>query len=336
MARPSKDLRVDLTLPSHKITSGEEETIHFYRLENCQVCQGKGEQKRKLGNWFRGATPPTCEKCHGRGRIEVPRSIALKLPAGVGHGTRLKLAGEGNAGEPGEAPGDLYIYVSVQQELESNREESHSFQDSQYKNLLFVDQSLEELFTQYNSSDSLLIEPFKHFCDGNLEAANRSLGQILINPVAEIRHKLWVWKALRHLGETPPADSSDKVCGIVLEIPVNNWVDTLAVYSDGRARYLNGERGVDALVVLEDIENPRTKPLVMKMIDLAQSLVGETPVVDKHREESPTFEPRISVLTYQGLYIIDRDSRNQHLTDPILSTGTQLFFTLLEVTKQNK
>jgi len=189
--------------------------------------------------------------------------------------------------------------------------ESNANQDAHYKKLLFVDQSLEELFTQYNSQDTLLAEPYKYLRDGNPEAAKKSLRQILINPTAEIRHKLWAWQALRHLGETPPLNVRDDVRGVVFEIPTNGWVDTLAVFSDGRVRYLNGKVGIRGLIIWEDTENPQTKPLAMRVIVSAKALVGKSPVFDRHKTLSPTVAPRITVLTYRGLYSVSQSSEVQ-------------------------
>lgn len=424
-ARRGDDLRFDLKLNFFKAILGGEEKIEICHLETCQICNGCGEQKRGLGDWLRGEPLATCNNCNGSGRIEVPKSLTIMIPAGVEEGTRLRVSEEGDAGERGGATGDLYIYLSVGQDSELKRDginllsevmiseeqaasgcqiqvrtidgiidinvpplarrdavlelhnrgvpvlgnpkqrgdhlisikvelnakshllpletsleevtENHIDYNAHYKRLFFVDQSIEELVIEYNSRDTLLNEPFNYLRDGNLEAAKKSLRQLLDNPTAEIRHKLWTWKALRQLGELPSSSIGDEVQGVVLEVPLDNWVDTLAVYSDGRVRYLNGKIGMNGgLIMFEDTENPHIKPLAMRVIDSAKSLVGKTPIVDKHDEENPTVEPRISVLTHKGIYIIDRDCDNSYLTEPVLSMGTQLFLTLLEVNEQSK
>jgi hypothetical protein len=117
-------------------------------------------------------------------------------------------------------------------------------QNTKYKKLLFFDQSLEELMTQYTSQDFLLSDSYQYLRNGNLAAAKSSLAKISVDPTAEIRHQLWVWKALRQLGEIPADNIRDEVRGVIFEIPINGWVDTLAAYSDGRVRYLNGKLGV--------------------------------------------------------------------------------------------
>lgn len=209
-------------------------------------------------------------------------------------------------------------------------------QDTEYRNFLFVDQSLEELITQYDAEERLLSEPFKQLQQGQQEAACRSLGTVLVNPTAEIRHKLWAWKALRELGVVPSPEGRDEVQGVVLEIPSNTWVDTLAVYADGRVRYMNGKLGVKALIIWDDIENPQIQPLAMGVIQRAQALVGVTPVAGKHLAGVPMGEPRITVLTYGGLYIVDRNRNISQLTDPVLAIATDLFLTVMDRAQQSK
>jgi molecular chaperone DnaJ len=55
-----------------------------------------------------------CKSCQGSGRQQEEKSLAVNIPAGVEDGTRIRLAGEGEAGLRGAPPGDLYIFISVQ------------------------------------------------------------------------------------------------------------------------------------------------------------------------------------------------------------------------------
>jgi molecular chaperone DnaJ len=75
----------------------------FYRFSRpCVACGGAGEVVRER-----------CPSCRGQGRVECQQSLSVKIPAGVEHGTRLRLAGEGEAGIEGGPPGDLYVDVAV-------------------------------------------------------------------------------------------------------------------------------------------------------------------------------------------------------------------------------
>jgi molecular chaperone DnaJ len=92
----------------------------------CPQCQGRGEQRFQQG-FFTVAR--TCARCHGTGRIitkpcptckgngrvQQERKLTVKIPAGIAHGQRLRLHGEGEGGTAGGPPGDLYVFVEVAQ-----------------------------------------------------------------------------------------------------------------------------------------------------------------------------------------------------------------------------
>lgn len=75
----------------------------FFSIErSCPQCQGRGQT----------ITDP-CPKCSGQGRVTEDRSLSVNIPAGIEDGTRIRLAGEGEAGLRGAPSGDLYIFLSV-------------------------------------------------------------------------------------------------------------------------------------------------------------------------------------------------------------------------------
>jgi molecular chaperone DnaJ len=55
-----------------------------------------------------------CTQCKGAGHVMVRKKVSVKVPAGVDHGSRLRLTGEGEAGERGGPPGDLYVFIAVE------------------------------------------------------------------------------------------------------------------------------------------------------------------------------------------------------------------------------
>ncbi|MGR3616894.1 MAG: molecular chaperone DnaJ [Paracoccaceae bacterium] len=90
----------------------------------CPTCSGMGKVRAQQGFFTVERTCPTCsglgqviknpcKSCHGQGRVEKDRSLSVNIPAGVETGTRIRLAGEGEAGMRGGPPGDLYIFVEV-------------------------------------------------------------------------------------------------------------------------------------------------------------------------------------------------------------------------------
>jgi molecular chaperone DnaJ len=75
----------------------------FFTIERtCPACQGRGE---KIDN--------PCHSCSGTGRTTKERTLSVNIPAGVEDGTRIRLAGEGEAGLRGGPAGDLYIFLAV-------------------------------------------------------------------------------------------------------------------------------------------------------------------------------------------------------------------------------
>jgi molecular chaperone DnaJ len=75
----------------------------FFTIERtCPNCQGRGEVIE---------TP--CPSCNGTGRVTRERTLSVTIPAGVEDGTRIRLAGEGEAGLRGGPAGDLYIFLSI-------------------------------------------------------------------------------------------------------------------------------------------------------------------------------------------------------------------------------
>ena len=92
--------------------------------EQCPTCSGAGRVRAQQGFFTIERTCPNCrgngrvirnpcKACHGTGHVQKERTLGVDIPAGVEEGTRIRLAGEGQAGMNGGPPGDLYIFVSV-------------------------------------------------------------------------------------------------------------------------------------------------------------------------------------------------------------------------------
>jgi len=136
------DLRYDLELSLEEAFTGAEKTISVQAMATCDKCDGRGcntldrctstcktcggmGKVRAQQGFFvvergcptcRGAgeviTDP-CRNCHGEGRALTDRKLSVKIPAGVDEGTRIRVAGEGEAGVRGAASGDLYLFVHM-------------------------------------------------------------------------------------------------------------------------------------------------------------------------------------------------------------------------------
>jgi molecular chaperone DnaJ len=104
----------------------------------CTTCGGHGQVRMQQGFFSLQQTCPRChgqgtiisdpcQSCHGKGRVEERKTLSVKVPAGVDTGDRIRLAGEGEAGEAGGPPGDLYVQVHVKEHPIFQREENHLF-----------------------------------------------------------------------------------------------------------------------------------------------------------------------------------------------------------------
>jgi molecular chaperone DnaJ len=104
----------------------------------CTTCGGHGQVRMQQGFFSLQQTCPRCQgngtvisdpcqQCHGHGRVEERKTLSVKVPPGVDSGDRIRLAGEGEAGEAGGPPGDLYVQVQVRQHPIFQREESHLY-----------------------------------------------------------------------------------------------------------------------------------------------------------------------------------------------------------------
>ncbi|RJQ48264.1 MAG: molecular chaperone DnaJ [Gammaproteobacteria bacterium] len=92
----------------------------------CPTCGGQGQVRMQQGFFSLQQTCPRCRgsgelisdpcaACHGQGRIQEPKTLSVKIPAGVDNGDRIRLSGEGEAGFKGGPPGDLYVHINVRE-----------------------------------------------------------------------------------------------------------------------------------------------------------------------------------------------------------------------------
>lgn len=136
-----RDLRFDLEVGFEEAALGVEKEIEVQRRQACETCKGTGAKAGSGPSTCPGcqgqgvvrvqqgffAIQRTCPQCGGKGKIIkdpcpncrgeglIPKSQRLKvtLPAGIDHGQRLKLSGEGEAGTNGAAAGDLYVVCVI-------------------------------------------------------------------------------------------------------------------------------------------------------------------------------------------------------------------------------
>ena len=154
-ASRGSDLRYNMELTLEEAVRGVTKEIRIPALEECDVCHGSGAKpgtspitcptchgagqvQMRQGFFAVQQACPTCQgrgkiikepchKCHGHGRVEKSKTLSVKIPAGVDTGDRIRLAGEGEAGEQGAPAGDLYVQVQVRQHPIFEREDNNLF-----------------------------------------------------------------------------------------------------------------------------------------------------------------------------------------------------------------
>lgn len=106
--------------------------------QTCPTCSGMGKVRAQQGFFTVERTCPTCgglgqiiknpcKVCAGEGRVQKERALSVNIPAGVETGTRIRLAGEGEAGMRGGPSGDLYIFLEVTKHDLFERENTNLF-----------------------------------------------------------------------------------------------------------------------------------------------------------------------------------------------------------------
>lgn len=151
------DLRYNLTISLEDAYNGKKHTVQYKTGVKCEPCDGKGSANnsgnmnciacggngviRTQQGFFTVETTcrtcagsgvvikNPCKICHGQGRVEKEKSIAVSIPAGVDDGMKIRVAGEGEAGLKGGVAGDLYIFVSIKSHPIFKREDNNLYCD---------------------------------------------------------------------------------------------------------------------------------------------------------------------------------------------------------------
>ncbi len=149
-AERGADLRYDLKISFSEAIKGSERVIELRLPVTCEECGGSGAAKgsgrrtcphcggrgqivQSQGFFSIATTCPfcrgegaiiekPCSACQGGGRVEKQRQVEINIPAGVDEGTRMRLSGEGEGGERGGPPGDLYVVLHVEPDQRFERD----------------------------------------------------------------------------------------------------------------------------------------------------------------------------------------------------------------------
>ncbi len=144
------DLVYRMTIAFRDAAFGVEAPIAISRLERCEACEGSGARpgtkpktcpacggrgRQRVSQGFVTVMRPCpgchgegkviehlCAECHGEGRRRAKKDMTIRIPAGVESNSRLRLAGEGDAGPNGSPAGDLYVVLTVAEDDIFSRE----------------------------------------------------------------------------------------------------------------------------------------------------------------------------------------------------------------------
>jgi molecular chaperone DnaJ len=136
-----RDLALEIEIGLEEAAAGIEKEIKLTRAETCPACRGskrkpgteaascptcggRGQVRYQQGFFTMARTCPRCqgggeinvspcEACQGKGHVREKRALKVRIPAGVADGSRLRLVGEGEAGDEGMPAGDLYVVTRV-------------------------------------------------------------------------------------------------------------------------------------------------------------------------------------------------------------------------------
>jgi len=151
--RRGRDLALEIEITLEEAAVGVEKDIALTRAEicpecrgtgmkagarraSCPTCGGRGQIRHQQGFFTVARTCPhcggageiitaPCGECRGSGTAKQKKSLRVRVPAGISDGSRLSLAGEGEAGERGSARGDLYVLIRIRKHDFFDREDNH-------------------------------------------------------------------------------------------------------------------------------------------------------------------------------------------------------------------
>ena len=216
------DLRYNMELSLEEAVHGTTVKVRIPTLVSCVTCEGSGAKKgtsattcatcgghgqvRVQQGFFslqqtcprcRGAgkiIPNPCATCHGQGRVQEHKTLSVKIPPGVDSGDRIRLAGEGAAGENGGPHGDLYVHIGVRENAIFTRENN-------------------DLMCEVPVSFSVLV------LGGELEVPTLD-GQVMLKIPAETQSGKMFRLRGKGVKSVHGGDVGDLLCRVVVETPV--------------------------------------------------------------------------------------------------------------------
>ena len=222
--RPQRgsDLRYDLQITLEDAFKGLEKEISVSSLVTCYHCKGtrsKDEAKPEVCSTCKGTGQITqvsrsafgqvmrsfachacsgegqvvvnpCDECKGTGRVEKERKIEIQIPPGVDTGSRIRIAGAGEAGYKGGDSGDLYIFIHVKAHPEFQRAGDDLFS---FRKITFTQAALGvELTIPTLEGETKLKIPHGTQCDSMFKVKGKGMPSVRGLGKGDLNVKIWV------------------------------------------------------------------------------------------------------------------------------------------------
>jgi hypothetical protein len=201
--------------------------------------------------------------------------------------------------------------------------------DDLIRQMLFASQSLKEQVKNAHHDGTpgpvqTIADASKLVDSGKKDEAIALLRGILNNPKLETRIQLWVWSALRELGQTPDPKSAYEVLGAIIEFPSGGGYDTLAAYVDGSARYLN----FSGAAIFWDADDPTIKAMCQALVD--STIAVSSRAKPRSSLLLPKGTAQVTMLTRSGPFVVVSPP------DSVIGPGAALMMELMKRSKEKK
>lgn len=210
---------------------------------------------------------------------------------------------------------------------------------ARFTELLFADQTLDELSGALSGDESpaypdawkQLIQAADYLRRNKQTQATELLLAIIKNPSISTRMLLWGWTALRQIGIRPQPSEASEIRGVVIQVPVEQGADVLAVYADGTARYVNHS----GKIIVWESTDTRIARNVQEILDLSKAI---DPNSSDDLSGTASGIVRVTLLTFNGNRSVDVAI---HLlqgspVNSVLTKGAELIRNLIQQTEAMK
>lgn len=207
---------------------------------------------------------------------------------------------------------------------------------ARFTELLFADQTLDELSGALSGDESpaypdvwkQLIQAADYLRRNKQTQATELLLTITKNPSISTRMLLWGWTALRQIGIRPQPSEASEIRGVVIQVPVEQGADVLAVYADGTARYVNHS----GKIIVWESTDAKIARNIQEILDLSKAI---DPNSSEDIGGTASGVVRVTLLTFNGNLFVDVAIHLLQVSpvNSVLTRGAELIRNLIQQTE---